>query len=428
MQLRDYQERAIASVREHYRRGRKRVLLVMATGGGKTATAAELMRAAVARGLRCVFAVHLREVVLDTAERLRREEIACGVVMGEEDACSDAPVQVVSIATLTRRRVYPQADLVIIDEAHRAAAESYRALQQQYPNAWHLGLTATPMRADGAGLADAFDEIVVGATVAELQRHGVLVGLDALVPSSAGKGFATTAELAYHEHARTRAAVIFAATVARGREIATSLALPLIHGGTKSAERDESLRAFAAGEIQGVVNVAVLTEGWDCARADCVILERNCSSVGTYLQIVGRILRANPADPRKRALLIDLGNNVTTHGLPSDERVYSLDGKAIRRVDTEPTPLCPMCGATRRMGEEQCWRCGTTYPKRKPARVRNVGLVDFSTLPPEDRREMEQAHLRLLERTAKERGYKPGWIAHRFHARWGRWPEQRGAA
>ena len=63
-------------------------------------------------------AAHLgREVVLDTAERLRREEIACGVVMGEEDACSDAPVQVVSIATLTRRRVYPQADLVIIDEA-----------------------------------------------------------------------------------------------------------------------------------------------------------------------------------------------------------------------------------------------------------------------------------------------------------------------
>ena len=99
MQLRDYQERAIASVREHYRRGRKRVLLVTGHGRRKTATAAELMRAAVARGLRCVFAVHLREVVLDTAERLRREEIACGVVMGEEDACSDAPVQVVSIAT-----------------------------------------------------------------------------------------------------------------------------------------------------------------------------------------------------------------------------------------------------------------------------------------------------------------------------------------
>jgi superfamily II DNA or RNA helicase len=171
----------------------------------------------------------------------------------------------------------------------------------------------------------------------------------------------------------------------------------------------------------------VLTEGWDCARADCVILERNCGSVGTYLQIVGRILRANPADPKKRALLIDLGNNVLTHGLPSDDREYSLDGKPIRRTETEQAPLCAMCGATRRDGDRECWRCGVVYPQRKKPVVRNVGLVDFSTLSPEDRVEMEAAHLRGLERTAEQRGYKAGWVAHRFHARWGRWPERRAS-
>ena len=65
-----------------------------------------------------------------------------------------------------------------------------------------------------------------------------------------------------------------------------------------------------------------------------------------------------------------------------------------------------MCGATRRDGDRECWRCGTVYPQRKKPQVRNVGLVDYTTLSPEDRREMQAAHLRLLERTAQERNYK----------------------
>jgi hypothetical protein len=71
-----------------------------------------------------------------------------------------------------------------------------------------------------------------------------------------------------------------------------------------------------------------------------------------------------------------------------------------------------------------CWRCGAEYPKRKSAVVRNVPLVDYSTISPEDRAEMQAAHLRLLERTAQERNYKKSWVSYRFYARWGVWPEQ----
>lgn len=404
--------------------GDGRFLLGDFTVTHNTATASALLAAAVARGNRCTFVVHRREIVLDTARRLREQGLRVGVVMAGVPFDAEALVHVCSIQTIAARGLQIPADLVVWDEAHHVAAGTYAALREQYPQAWHLGLTATPMRADGAGLSDAFDAIVVGATVRELQLRGALVPFDALVPASAGKGFATTAELAYHEYARTRAAVIFCGTVERGREVAAATALPLIHGGTHAEERDACLRAFAAGEVPGVVNVAVLTEGWDCARADCVVLERNCSSVGTYLQIVGRILRANPADPSKRALLIDLGSNVTTHGLPSDERVYSLDGKPIRRTETETVPLCAMCGATRRDGDRECWRCGVVYPQRKKPQVRNVPLVDYTTLSPEDRREMQAAHLRLLERTAQERNYKKSWVSYRFYARWGVWPEQ----
>jgi len=90
MILRDYQERAIAAVREHYRSGRKRVLLVMATGGGKTATASALLAASVARGKRCVFVVHRREIVLDTARRLREQGLRVGVVMAGEPFDAEA--------------------------------------------------------------------------------------------------------------------------------------------------------------------------------------------------------------------------------------------------------------------------------------------------------------------------------------------------
>ena len=102
MELRDYQVRAIDLVRGEYRRGRRAVLLVLPTGAGKTATASQLIAWAVARGRRCLFLVHRREIVLDTHRRLVAAGVACGVVMSGEPTL-DAPVQVCSVQTLTAR-------------------------------------------------------------------------------------------------------------------------------------------------------------------------------------------------------------------------------------------------------------------------------------------------------------------------------------
>jgi len=426
MILRDYQERAIAAVREHYRSGRKRVLLVGATGFGKTATASALMATSVQRGKRCVFLVHRKEIVEDTARRLRDLGLRTGVVMAGTKPDLEALVQVCSVQTVSARDLSITADLVIWDEAHHVAATSYAEIAAKYPQAWHLGLTATPMRTDGAGLSDAFDELVVAATTRELQERGFLVECDALVPSSPTDDYVMPAELAYAQHATGRAVVVFASSVARGREIAMRLALPMVHGNTPPEEREDCLRAFAQGEVPGVVNVMVLTEGWDCARADCVILERNCSSVEMYLQIVGRILRANPADPTKRALLIDLGKNVRTHGLPSEDREFSLHGKPIKRKSKTEPPLCRMCGASKRIGAESCWKCGTEFPKPAPTPLRaNGSLIAFAPamrVASTAWTETKEVHLRGLERTCAERQYKRGWVAHRFHQRWGHWP------
>jgi superfamily II DNA or RNA helicase len=176
--LRPYQIDAVERVRALVRHGVRRILLVLATGGGKTSCAAELIRLVVARGNRALFIAHRRELIAQAYQRvlefgLTPEQV--GVIMASDPRRRPgAMVQVASIDTL-RNRAKPRAELVIVDEAHRCLARSYRILADHYPQAVHLGLTATPYRADGRGLGDAYDELVVVASPRELIAQGYLV-------------------------------------------------------------------------------------------------------------------------------------------------------------------------------------------------------------------------------------------------------------
>ena len=136
-----------------------------------------------------------------------------------------------------------------MDEAHHAAAETYRDIAAQYPKAWHLGLTATPERADGAGLRDAFDELVVGATVRELQADGYLAACDVLAPARRQNGLAIDAMRRRGRSTRGRPTVAFCRTV-EVQALAANLAIRGIEarhidGATHSAQRDNALAAFA---------------------------------------------------------------------------------------------------------------------------------------------------------------------------------------
>jgi superfamily II DNA or RNA helicase len=118
-------------------------------------------------------------------------------------------------------------------------------------------------------------------------------------------------------------------------------------------ERRKALQDHANGAV--LVNVMVLTEGWDSPMTSCCILARGCGSVGTYLQIVGRILR--PAPGKHEALLIDLtGRSYHSHGPPDEDREYSLEGKGIRRKDKTEETFCQVCGTP--VEEYPCSKCG----------------------------------------------------------------------
>lgn len=423
MRLRDYQIRAIDLVRGEYRRGRRAVLLVLPTGAGKTATASQLIAWAVARGRRCLFLVHRREIVLDTHRRLVAAGVACGVVMSGE-ASVDAPVQVCSVQTLVAREQHPPADLLVWDEAHHCAADTYREIRAQYPSAWHLGLTATPERSDGAPLGDAFEALVAPISVTELVEAGHLAPIDVIAPPTRlQSAIGATPADAWREHGGGRPAVIFTGTIAESRECVAAIGERAAHidGSTPRRERDEILRRFERGALDVVSNCSVLTEGWDSARAEVCVLARGCGSLPVYLQTIGRVRRTG-SNASKRCLLLDLAGAAHEHGMPDEDREWSLDeGQAKRRSDREALSTCLHCGAVVRYASRgpRCRKCGQSWPEAERVEVRRQQLA--AVVVSSTRRERE-AELERLRQIARQRAYKPAWIGVKFKEKFGYWP------
>jgi superfamily II DNA or RNA helicase len=167
--------------------------------------------------------------------------------------------------------------------------------------------------------------------------------------------------------------------------------------------------------------VHLLTEGFDLPALECVVLARGFSHVGSYLQAVGRALR--PAPEKRHATVLDLGGSVHEHGLPDEDREYSLAGRPIRPSErVEPVRQCRWCGAVFAAPGTDCPRCGRPVARpltRAQQQERREALQRVRDAHPADRR---AEAFRELQQRAAARGYKPGWAAMRYRARYGCWP------
>jgi len=157
--LRDYQKKAIEDIRQHFREGKKRILLVAPTGSGKTVIACSMMEGLVKNNRFGMFVAHRRELVMQCSRKLADFEIKHGVIMAGKSGSIYSDVQVASVQTFSARKdnddfVKPQADVIILDEAHRSTSKSFQDLIKAYPEAWVIGLTATPCRNDGRCLCN----------------------------------------------------------------------------------------------------------------------------------------------------------------------------------------------------------------------------------------------------------------------------------
>jgi len=359
--LRPFQVQAIADLRAHVAAGKRRVLLVAPCAFGKTIVIVAITRGHldIAPAHRVLVVVHRRELVRQTVERLRASGLADVDV---NSATTHARVVVASLQTLIARGTRPDATLVIWDEAHHCPAASFRTVHGAYADAIHIGATATPIRSDSKPLGDMFEEMVVGATVRQLTDAGLLVPVEVLAYASEPTAALSMHPVAaYQKHTPGRAAVVFCASVAHARLLASEfldagIKAACVDGKTSAKARDATLQAFDRGDIDVITNVFCLTEGWSCNRADVCILARSPEHLGTLLQMTGRAQRIMPG--KRIATVLDLRGSTLVLGLPDDEVRWSLTGAAVVRLDTV-TALrrCKACLAIFKV-QRACPRCG----------------------------------------------------------------------
>lgn len=391
MDLRDYQLGACENVLAKHISGVRRVLLVAPTGSGKTVMAAHLVRGWAAQGLRICFVVHRDELVRQTRAKLEAFGVEHGTIKAGFVEDLERQVQVASIQSLVRRikRVQP-ADVLVLDEAHHAAADSYRRLVSLWGKAQVLGLTATPWRTDGRGLSEDFDSTALVSQPAALQEAEYLAPVKAFTYECADlskvrvrQGEFDPAELAeamtsivgdvvgaYQRRGNGGRALLFAPRVSFSRDLAARFAEADISSAhldaeTPHEERLAILDRFRSGETRVLCNVGILTEGFDCPDAEVLILARPTLSKGLYLQMVGRVLR--PAPGKSVATILDHSGNFGRHGHPYSEWDYSLEAPKQKAPVERSTPRCPDCKlALPRYLQpgERCPECG--YEKEQP--------------------------------------------------------------
>lgn len=339
MRLRKYQEQAVASVRAKWAAGARSVCVVAPTGSGKT-----VIGTAATHGSRTLWVAHRRELVRQGAAELRRlhgkNEI--GTVMFGEDPNPTARVQVASTATLLSRGAdsLGKFDLVVLDECHHYEADTYRQIRELNREARFIGLTATPQRDDGRPLGDTFEELVVAAHYSELIRDGFIVAPTVIRPPvDLGSDKAADPVSAWRSFAGSGRTLAFYPRLAEAKASIrqwqmSGVRADHLDGETPRSLRDEAIEAFTAGRIDLLTNVFVLTEGVDIPAAEVVLSCRKFEFVGTMIQAFGRVMRKAPG--KERAIVIDLCGSTIRHGLPHDDREYSLTSDRPIRKASKP--------------------------------------------------------------------------------------------
>ncbi len=443
MGLRTYQLDLIEQIRCELH-DHRRVLAVMPTGAGKTHTFCTIAQLSTFRNHNVLILVHRAELIAQTSARLQAMGVPHGIIAPKHPV-THAQVQVASIHSAARRLSgFPWSpNLVIVDEAHHCAARSWQQVLDGYSNAKIIGWTATPQRLDGKGLSASFDALVEGPSVARLIQAGSLSAYRLFAPPTGAdlsglakragdykaeqveermvqQGVLYAAVSNYQRYAEKRQAIAFCVSLKHGSEVCSAFSkagIPaaMVEGTLTAHERADRLNRFKSGEIQVLVSVDLISEGFDVPACDCAILLRPTASLSVYLQQVGRALR--PSD--QPAIILDCAGNSQQHGLPCDPRAWSLQGIAPKsrselaavqvRVCTNcfgvhrPAPKCPYCGH-----EHQ------TDTRRQPIEVQaELVEVDPKVAAAEKKqRKSEVGRARTLEellQIAKERGYKPGW-------------------
>lgn len=452
MSYRQYQEDLKQAIRDAWAAGAQDVAAVLSTGGGKTKIFSDLIAEQVDAS---VAIAHRAELVSQMSLALARNGVRHRVIgpdtlqrtcvrlhmddLGKNFVDPSAKVAAVSVDTLVRMPTndpwFARVKLVVTDEAaHLLKKNKWGKARSMFPNARGLGVTATPIRADGAGLGrhsdGVFDVMVEGPAMRDLIRWGYLTDYRIFAPPNtldlSEVGIAASGDYSppalktavnkahitgdivehYKRIAPGKLGVTFCVSVEAAIEVTgayreAGVPAEVITGETPDVLRASILRRFRNREVLQLCSVDIFSEGFDLPAIEVVSMARPTQSFGLYCQQVGRALR--PLEGKQSAILIDHVGNVErfarTRGLPDTPQVWSLDRRERANTnkpsDAEPVRVCPSCSGTYKIIEHGnvCPYCAT---EREPAGRSTPAQVDGVL------HELDPDVLRLLRREADD--------------------------
>jgi len=433
----------VDEIRIQYQLGKRTVLAVLPTGGGKTVCFSYIAQAAARKGNRVCILVHRAELLDQASKALTGMGVKHGRIAAGRSMDLSHAVQVASVQTVARRLHLLPRDffqLLVVDEAHHTNSNTWSTVLQHFHKAHVLGVTATPVRGDGCGLGDHYQAMVLGPSAAWLTDNGYLANARVLAPP----GFDATglrkrmgdfdtkqaeqrvitlvgdAVSHYKKHLSGQTAIAFCCSVAHAEAVARlfmsqGIAAASIDGTMSNDCRRDLLQALGTGRIKVLTSCALIGEGVDVPSVGGCILLRPTSSVGLHLQMIGRCLRPSGD---KTAVVLDHVGNCVRLGHHLEEREWTLDGANKRDREQAPSvKVCPVCFAAMASQVRQCTDCGHVFA---PQETRELQVVEgeLQELQRQQRREQGSAQsLEDLRQLAQQRGYKRGWAERVYQAR-----------
>lgn len=460
MELRPYQKELVSAVRESAINGNRRILMVGSTGLGKTAILFEISRLAVEKGGKVLLIVHRRGLAFQTAKKFEKYGMKAAIIMSGVEPDFSEPIQICSVWTYRNRlklapadinRFYVNASLVLIDECHRSLSPVFKEVMSNYNDKIVIGVTATPCLSSGAAMSGMYDSLVDVIPISRLIDEKHLVGCTYYGGSSPDmKGVKTvygdwdkkelgkrsdTPKLIgdvvenWFRIGGDRSTIVFAVNRSHGKHLCLAfrekgIAVEYLDSYSSDEERADVLSRLDNGDVQMIINVALFHEFLDAPIVSCIVVARKTKSMGLWRQLIGRGLRPYPE--KETCIVIDHADGVRTLGMIEDPIEWTLEGKKAykikKRDKKEKPPLeCKQCRHI--FKGKICPRCGLEVKNYgKKIEALEAELQEITKKGKKKKvftMEEKRKFYGQLEYERRMKGYAPGWIYHKYLAKFG---------
>lgn len=422
LNLRPYQEDLVYNARKAISGGKHAVCCVLGCGGGKSIIQGTIAAMAAKRKNNVLFLVHRKEL----CQQITDTFADCGV---DFDHC-----QIMMVQTACRRlSKLLKPNLIIVDECHHILSNSYIKILQHFPTAPVLGFTATPQRMNEGGLGAVFNEIIESVStkwlienhyLAPYKYYGVQLAdasklhtkhgdydkaeVEALMNQSAIFGSAVENWLKFAKDKKT---IVYCSSIETSKNTVKAfqdvgIAAAHLDGTTPKTERLAVVKKFRSGEITLLSNVDLFGEGFDVPDCEAIVLLRPTKSLTLHVQQSMRSMRYDHNNPDKVAIILDHVGNYTRHGLPDDEREWTLAAKAKKKQNKIMVKQCPVCFAVMPSNAKVCRFCGYDFSEKEEHDerkvVEGVELQEIAKLPYDDYRKAKNWDQINMFRKAKK--------------------------